>query len=238
MKLLTVGDLHYNIRQFDWLLQCAEQYEAVIIAGDLLNIAGYVDVDTQILVVRKYLQRLKERTTVMVCSGNHDLDEKDPDGEFHADWLRDKALDGLHGDGAGCDLAGWHFSLCPWWDGPAERRGVGEFIQSEARRGFDRWIVVHHAPPSGTRTAWSGKREFGDDQLRSLIEEHPPQIVLSGHVHQAPFRQEHGWYDRIGETWVFNAGFQIGPIPACLVFDLEAGEVTWTSLAGRETVSL
>ena len=57
-------------------------------------------------------------------------------------------------------------------------------------------------------------------------------------MHQAPFRQENGWYDRIGQTWIFNAGYQMGELPACLVFDLDQGTVTWTSLAGQETIQL
>jgi len=238
MKLLTVGDLHYNMPQFDWVMQCAEHYDAVILVGDMLNIAGYVDLDTQIVVVGKYLQRLRERTTVMVCSGNHDLDQKDLAGEYFADWLDDRRLRTLHGDGASVELGGWHFSLCPWWDGPKGQKKVDDFLTSEAGGRYPNWFVIHHAPPDLTRTAWSGKKDFGDAHLRKFIKTHTPKIVLSGHVHQAPFRQENGWYDRIGETWIFNAGYQMGALPPCLVFDLDKMQVIWNSLAGQDCVSL
>ena len=126
MKLLTIGDLHYNMRQFDWVVANASNYDMIIIAGDLLNIAGHLDLDTQILVVNKYLQRLKAATTVLVCSGNHDGDRKGEGGEFFADWLDTDGLDGIHGDGASLRRGGWLFSICPWWDGPVgQARAAG-----------------------------------------------------------------------------------------------------------------
>jgi Icc-related predicted phosphoesterase len=238
MKLLTVGDLHYNMRQFDWVLANAERYDMIIIVGDLLNIAGHVDLDTQILVVNKYLQRLKAKTTLMVCSGNHDGDRRSPEGEFFADWLDTAALDTIHGDGAGFTAGDWRFSVCPWWDGPVGREKVDTFLREESAKVTGSWFVIHHAPPSGTRPAWTGKRDFGDSHLREFIMAHKPQIVLSGHIHNAPFRQEDGWHDRLGETWIFNAGYQMGELPPCLVFDLDEKTVTWASLAGQESVVL
>lgn len=238
MKVLTVGDLHYNMRQFDWVLANAERYGMIIIAGDLLNIAGHVDLDTQILVVNKYLQRLKAQTTLVVCSGNHDGDRKSAEGEFFADWLDASVLDGIHGDGASLSCDGWQFSVCPWWDGPVCREKVDTFLKAEGNKATENWFVVHHAPPTATRPAWTGKRDFGDAHLRTFIEEHQPRVVLSGHIHNAPFRQENGWYDRIGKTWIFNAGYQMGELPPCLVFDLHSGKVDWASLAGQESVIL
>ena len=236
MRVLTVGDLHYNMRQFDWLVAEAPAFDMVIIAGDLLNIAGHLDLDTQILVVEKYLRKLEALAPLLVCSGNHDGDRRSESGEFFADWLESAALGKAHGDGASLHKDGWLFSVCPWWDGPVGRERVDAFLQAEAAKVEERWFVVHHAPPSETRPAWTGKRDFGDSHLRTFIHEHSPDIVLSGHIHNAPFRQENGWHDRIGDTWIFNAGYQMGNLPPCLVFDLGAGTVQWSSLAGRETV--
>ncbi len=77
LKLLAVSDLHFSLGQFDWLVQEAPRYDAVIIAGDLLDIAGHLDLDSQIVVVAKYLRTLGSRTRLLVCSGNHDGDERD-----------------------------------------------------------------------------------------------------------------------------------------------------------------
>jgi Icc-related predicted phosphoesterase len=38
VKVLLVSDLHYRLRQLDWLLQRAAAVDAVMIAGDLLDI--------------------------------------------------------------------------------------------------------------------------------------------------------------------------------------------------------
>ena len=40
-----------------------------------------VDADAQILVVKKYLSLLSATTRVILCSGNHDLDERSAEGE-------------------------------------------------------------------------------------------------------------------------------------------------------------
>lgn len=46
------------------------------------------------------------------------------------------------------------------------------------------------------------------------------------------------WVDRIGSTWVFNAGRQIGASPAHVIIDLAEASATWSSLAGHEVVRL
>jgi Icc-related predicted phosphoesterase len=60
-----------------------------------------------------------------------------------------------------------------------------------------------------------------------------PDLVLSGHIHNAPFYDEGSWIDRIGKTWVFNPGRQIGPRPTSIVFDLDAMTAEWFSLEGE-----
>ena len=54
------------------------------------------------------------------------------------------------------------------------------------------------------------------------IDRFRPDIVLTGHVHEPPFKPDGAWADRIGDTWVFNAGRQIGPVPAHIEIDLAA----------------
>jgi len=62
--------------------------------------------------------------------------------------------------------------------------------------------------------------------------------VFTGHVHEAAFKPDGAWADRIGCTWVFNAGNQIGRVPAHVVVDLAQGQATWLSMLGAETVDL
>src|SRR5216684_3478664 len=89
MRCLVVADLHYSLPQFDWLLSAAPQFDLVIFAGDALDIGSAVDFRAQILVVKKYLARLSGLTRVILCSGNHDLDERNADGEKIARWIGD-----------------------------------------------------------------------------------------------------------------------------------------------------
>ena len=62
--------------------------------------------------------------------------------------------------------------------------------------------------------------------------------MLTGHVHEPPFKPDGAWADRIGDTWVFNAGRQIGPVPAHIEIDLAAGVASWRSMMGEETLRL
>ena len=130
-------------------------------------------------------------------------------------------------------------TVCPWWDGPAGREAVDAQLAAAAERRGDRpWIWVYHAPPADSPTSWTGQRHYGDVELVEWIERHSPDVVLCGHVHEAPFMADGGWYDRVGSTLVLNAGRQPGPIPCLVEVDLDAAEAMWHSMQGVETVSL
>jgi hypothetical protein len=134
-------------------------------------------------------------------------------------------------------------TVCPWWDGPLARGALDHCLAEAARRPRRRWIWLHHAPPDGSPLAWDGHREWGDDVLSGWIGRYRPDLVLTGHVHQAPFVPGGGWADRIGATWVFNAGQQAGPVPARIEIDLPDGAgapatAVWTSAADHAEVEL
>ena len=74
--------------------------------------------------------------------------------------------------------------------------------------------------------------------ISAWIDEYQPEAVLTGHVHESPFKAAGSWVDRIGDTWVFNAGHQIGPVPARIELDFTGGQATWVSLLGTEEVDL
>src|ERR1700760_606012 len=99
MRALVVADLHYSLPQFDWLLAAAPQFDLVIFAGDALDIGSFVDFRAQIVVVKKYLSLLAERTRVILCSGNHDLDERSPEGEKISRWIGEAKELGIARDG-------------------------------------------------------------------------------------------------------------------------------------------
>ena len=43
MRLLAVADLHYSLPQFDWVLEVAPDFDVVVLAGDMLELASIVD---------------------------------------------------------------------------------------------------------------------------------------------------------------------------------------------------
>jgi hypothetical protein len=86
--------------------------------------------------------------------------------------------------------------------------------------------------------SWNGRRCFGDDVLTDWIERYQPDLVFSGHVHQSPFTAKGSWADRIGGTWIFNAGHQIGPVPSHVILDTDMPGAFWFSMAGAEYASL
>ena len=130
MKLLVVADLHYALPQFDWVVEAAPQYDAVIIAGDLLDTNSMVEPGTQILVVLKYLERLRGLTRLLVCSGNHDLDALNAAGEKHAGWLSPLRRQDIPTDGETSMLGDMLVTVCPWWDGPAARDAIGAQLEA------------------------------------------------------------------------------------------------------------
>ena len=54
-------------------------------------------------------------------------------------------------------------------------------------------------------------------------------MVLSGHIHNSPFYVEGSWIDRIGSTWVFNPGRQLGAQPTTIIVDLDTMTAEWSS---------
>ena len=210
----------------------------MVIAGDHLDISGQLAGNVQILVILKYLRRLAARTRVIASSGNHDLDRRDPDGEKVASWMAKVSRLGIPTDGDTVEIGDALVTICPWWDGPRMKAAVQAQLERDAARPKRSWIWIYHAPPEGSATSWSGQRFYGDTELVTWIETYQPDMVMCGHIHEAPFKRGGSWVDRIGATWVFNCGQQIGPTPTHIVIDTEAREAAWFSLAGNELVRL
>jgi predicted phosphodiesterase len=98
MKILVASDLHYRLRQFDWLVSKAGSYDAMIIAGDLLDISSSMDLGVQIVVMKKCLKKIGAATRLLVCSGNHDGNEKNEADEYVAPWLQEVRAEQVQAD--------------------------------------------------------------------------------------------------------------------------------------------
>jgi Icc-related predicted phosphoesterase len=240
MRLLFVADLHYTLKQFDWLLAHAGEYDVTVIGGDLLDLSSGLDADVQIAIVEKYFDLLRQKTRLVVCSGNHDGDSRNSADESIATWLHTARREGLHVDGDSFDVGDTRVTVCPWWDGQVSRTEVETQLVREAATAEtrERWLWIYHAPPLGSRTSWTGRKFVGDVFLRAWIDRFQPDMVLSGHVHNSPFYDDGSWVDRIRRTWVFNPGRQIGPQPTTITLDLVSMTAEWNSLTGRSVRDL
>ncbi len=238
MRCLVIADLHYSLPQFDWLLSAAPQFDLVILAGDALDIGSRVDFRAQIVVVKKYLALLAGTTRVILCSGNHDLDQRSPEGEKISRWIGEARELGIACDGDSLTIGDTLFTVCPWWDGPQVKQAIDNQLREAAARRPERWIWVHHAPAANSPTSWGGKRFFGDVELAQWIESYQPSMVISGHVHQSPFIPDGSWFDRLGDTWVFNAGLQAGRPPVHIVLDIDADRAFWLAAGAEQYIEL
>ena len=238
LRILLVSDLHYTLPQLDWVVRSAPRFDLVVLAGDSLDIASTVPLEAQSVVILRYLELLKAAAPVVIASGNHDLTGPDAHGEQAALWLSGARAMGVPTDGDSLVVGDTLITVCPWWDGPLGRDALLARLQADAARRAPRWLWVYHWPPLDSPTSWTGKRHYGDSELGGWIRRLAPDIVLTGHVHEPPFKPSGSWADRIGATWVFNAGRQIGPVPAHIEIDLAGGSVTWRSMLGAEELRL
>jgi predicted phosphodiesterase len=240
MRILVASDLHYRLPHYDWLVDQAADFDVVALPGDHIDIAGTVPMEAQVVVLTAYFERLAERTTLLVTSGNHDLDGPGPHGEQMARWMRrlDDDRFHFHVDGATVDIGDTRFTLCPWWDGPITKAEVDAQLATDAATRPERWVWLYHSPPGGTGLCRTASREFPDYDLTAWIEQWGPHLVFTGHIHNAPWVAGGTWVDKVADSWVFNAGRTSGPMPAHIVVDTDAGTAEWVALPDRAEVAL
>lgn len=234
MRTLVVSDLHYSLPQLDWIADQAADFDMVVLAGDHLDLRSGVPLTSQIVVISTYIRRIGQRTKVVCASGNHDLTARNHHDEKSAPWVEAAAADGAVVDWQRWDGDGVRITVCPWWDGPKTRDDVDAQLRADATDRPDTWIWVYHHPPDESPTSWTGRRHIGDTDLNTWIAEHSPDLVLTGHIHDSPFKQDGSWIDRMGDSWVLNVGHAPGPIPPHAIIDTVTGQAEWWSPYGQE----
>ncbi len=225
-----------NLKQFEWLAQEAEFVDLVVIAGDLLQLGHSCEKPEQIEQLRPLLKRIRDRCPLLLSSGNHDGDTLNNAKEEYANWIEALALEFTQT--SDFENGKYRFTTCPWWNGPTTREAMLDEICNEQPSEDSIWIWIHHAPPRGSKTAWTLKGDAGDPFLLKLIGRYQPAFVFCGHVHSAPFYADGAWNERIGKTWVFNPGKQIGEIPCHIRIDLAQRSARYSSMEGVETLNL
>ena len=87
MRILLTSDLHYKLRQYDWLIDVAPSFDAVVFAGDHIDSNAAVPAEVQIAALSASFAAISRKTRLLVCSGNHDFNARNSAGEKTADWL-------------------------------------------------------------------------------------------------------------------------------------------------------
>jgi len=239
MRCLVVADLHYSLPQFDWLLSAAPHFDLVIFAGDALDVGSFVDFRAQIVVVRKYLTLLSGITRVILCSGNHDLDERSPEGEKISRWIGEVRELGVACDGDSLTIGDTLFTVCPWWDGPLVKARIENQLREACRSAAE---AMDLGPPRAAgqfpgelgrqalfrrRRARAVDRELpafdGDLGPRASIAVHPRWFVVR------PARRHLGIQYRL----------QPGRPPVYIVLDIDDGRrAFWLSAASEQCIDL
>ncbi|MEM9513404.1 MAG: metallophosphoesterase [Actinomycetota bacterium] len=232
-SILIVADLHGHAPHLDWVKANGSRFDLVALPGDFDDAALRLPGAAREAITSGFISDLSDRARVAVCSGNHDLDATDDDGERFARWTQHIAPT-VCSDGDLLLTKNLAVSSCPWWDGPNGERRLRQQIAGHASLIGDRkWLWLHHAPPTGTATAWDGSADCGDGVVAELIGEFQPWMVATGHIHESPFTRQGSWIDHLGNTSVVNPGRQAGMVPSCVEIDVCADTATWSGdLAG------
>ena len=230
VRLLLASDLHYSLRQFDWIVARSD-FDVVVLAGDHLDISSPVAMDAADRCGAAVLRLAgSDRSARGELRRYHDLTGEDHHEERAALWLQEAREGGFATDGESLMIGGPSHHDLPVVGRPDRTRTR---CRCAARRGGcrtqrrpARWIWVYHWPPLGSPTRCLDRPRSAPRRRATSVEriEQPctPDVVLTGHVHDPPFASEGAWADRFGTTWVLQrrAG-QIGPVPARIRVSLD-----------------
>jgi uncharacterized protein len=194
MKIVSISDVHMATRNLTRMGEVWRDTDLAIIAGDLTNFGGVEDARKVLDDVRTCCRNL------LAVPGNLDKPELFPYFEREGIALHGK---GMAIDGVGLFGCGGS-SITPF-------KTPSEFTEDEIytalARGYQAvcnvrpLIMVCHTPPLETKCdrLLNGKA-VGSSAARRFIEEHQPEICISGHIHESAA------IDSIGRTKVLNAG--------------------------------
>lgn len=226
MKILITADLHHREHWFRWLVEQGASYDLVCIAGDLLDMFKGEPRMEQVREVSRLLRGLATVTRVAVCSGNHDNAGRQitADRAPVCEWffaLRSEPK--IITDGVNRVVDNLVVTTVPYHCF-REQKSIwldrGATIRKQ--RG-NRWLVLHHVPPSIQLTASGEEREAAD-----ILATYLPDFFVCGHTHAYPYLAGNRWAQKIGGVNVLVPGQLLrAPFPNHVVLDTETGEASW-----------
>ena len=261
MKLLLTSDLHRDGTKLLWLLDEAPTHDALLVAGDLLDIFSNSDLAEQTTGALRWREAvIATGKSFAWCSGNHDFFHRDNAQTSRGSplWMKEASSSGTCvADGetrilqAGAERIA--ISSIPWpaygrkliVDGKPiafldfVKRLLHEGKKLRAEEGVP-WLILCHEPPGGTplsATSVPGARTALGVDFASVIQAWQPDFSLHGHIHDAPTAPGGSWIWRIGKTVCFNPGQSSGGEPPQYILLDWRGAGDWTALwhgDGRE----
>jgi Icc-related predicted phosphoesterase len=193
MRIIAFGDIHERTENIEKIKDLSLA-DCVILTGDLTNVGG---IDKAKVVLKSVL---RYNSKVYAQAGNFDQKKVE-------DYFTELNIN-LHANGfliGNIGIFGVGGSNYTPFNTPIEYSE--EEIKNFIYQGFTKVknaalkIFVAHAPPFNTSVdVVAGGRHAGSRAVRSFIEEHQPQVCITGHIHEATGR------DTIGQTIVINPG--------------------------------
>jgi Icc-related predicted phosphoesterase len=194
MKIVSISDVHMATRNLARMTEVWRDTDLAIVAGDLTNFGGVEDAGKVLADVRAHCKN------VLAVPGN--LDQPETFAYFEREGIA------LHGKGMvvdGVGIFGCGGSNITPFKTPSEFSE--DEIYAALKRGYEEvrevrpLVMVCHTPPLETKCdrIVSG-RAVGSMAARQFIEEHQPEVCISGHIHES------AGVDSIGQTTVLNAG--------------------------------
>lgn len=190
-KILAVGDIHGRVGLVKKLANRAEKekVDLIILAGDLTNFEN----STKNLIG----PFTKIKKPILILHGNHeslatiDFLSSVYDNARNLHGYSFKTNDvGIFGAG-GADFG----------ESPMSESDFFKTLERADKKlkGVEKKIMVTHMHPFKSKAEFSGFR--GSKGIRKAIEKFKPDILLSGHIHEAE-----GIEEKIGKTKVINIG--------------------------------
>ena len=194
MRIVSFGDIHMSLRNIERLAPELQAADLVILSGDLTNFGGAPEAARVLEATHRHAR------AVLALSGNLDQVEV-------IDFLRSQGIS-LHGECRrfgdlgifGCGGSNVTPVLTPT---ELSEEGIGALLERgyAALANAPRVLMVCHTPPAQTTTdRVASGQHVGSPTVRAFIEEHQPDVCITGHIHESAN------LDRIGRTTVANAG--------------------------------
>ncbi|MEW6328368.1 MAG: metallophosphoesterase [Thermodesulfobacteriota bacterium] len=193
MRIIAFGDIHERTENIEKIRDLSLA-DCVIITGDLTNVGGIDKARVVLENIRRY------NSKVYAQAGNFDQ-------RTVQNYLTELEIN-LHANGfllENIGIFGVGGSNYTPFNTPIEysEEEIKNFIYQGHEKVKDAAlkIFVTHAPPFKTTVdVVTGGRHVGSKAVRSFIEEHQPQVCITGHIHEAAGR------DTIGQTMIINPG--------------------------------